>query len=237
MIRIIALLSTLMFTHLSWSGFLGAGQSFTTSATFDEVENGLRVDFGSESTSWLDLEWNYVDFGTSEFNDPDFIPANEEEDTSANFENIGFGDVNRSQALFTGIQDLHTQGIGAGLKFKKIVNTWFTLYARASFLAWQADTTEVEIYGPRDPVDSEGDPVAPEDAFNKNPCNDSVNYCRRTFEGKSHWGVDFWYGYGFMIQPVSWLSVRTEYAITELSAIDFPAATFEGINTSIQIHF
>ncbi|EAT13765.1 hypothetical protein HF888_10010 [Bermanella marisrubri] len=235
MMRIIISIACLFLALPSQAGYLGAGYSLTSTNSYDEVDDGYRFDFGTELTDWLDLEWGYINYGESRFDDPTYIPADEDNDEAARFENIGFGDFGGNE--FNGITSAETQGISAGLKFKKSVNNWFQLYARVSFLAWQSDTTRVTIFGAETPVDADGNEVNDlADATNINDCG-TTSYCRLTEEGESHQAVDFWYGYGFILKPFSWVSFRTEYAIVTMNAIDYPKNTFEGITTSLQIHF
>ncbi len=227
-----------------FAGFIGAGSIINSSVTFDKQDNGLRLDWGSNASKSIDLEWSYIDFGNSHYDDPTYVEANttDSDDTndSPNFEDIGFGNVSRSQGTYKGISGLHIQALSAGLKFKQDANDWLQFYARASFLAWQADSTNIEIYGPREGLNDAGDPLGgadPSTASNLNPCG-HLEFCRvADIEGKTHWAVDFWYGYGLLMKPYNWLAFRAEYSIVTLNAVDFPRAKLDGFTTSLEIHF
>ena len=240
------LVSSLLFLTMStpsMAGYLGGGAAFNVSKTFDEQETGFRVDFGANINDSLDLEWNYVDFGGSYYNDPtpvagitDDVDTDNDNDS---FTNTGYGSVSVRDggAEYHGISEIKTQGLGAGFKFKLPANDWLTLYARASFLAWKADTQLINVYTERDPLDGNGNPIDEANAVNQNPCNDSLAFCSEIVEGKTHWAVDFWYGYGFLMQPFSWMAIRTEYSITTLNAVNFPKSVIEGVTTSLEVHF
>ncbi len=228
-----------------FAGFIGAGSIINSSVTFDKQDDGLRLDWGSNINKHIDLEWSHIDFGSSRYDDPTYVAADitDTDDTNdtPNFENIGFGDVSRSEGSYKGISRLDIQALSAGLKFKKDATNWLQFYARASFLAWQADTTNIEIYGPRDGRDAEGELLAggvdPLTASNLNPCG-HLESCRvADIKGKTHWAVDFWYGYGLLIKPYDWLAFRAEYSIVTLNAVDFPRAKLDGFTTSVEMHF
>lgn len=230
-----------IFTLLSFNsfaGYFGGGVSHTKSESFDTQYNGIRVDFGANVNSFLDLEWNYIDFGKSSYDDPSYTAGNttntDTTDDDPDFTNTGFGIESNSR--FFGLKDIRTQGLAGGLKFKKSINTWIQVFARASLLAWEAKTTQFSLYAPVEPEDDTGNPVSEALATNASPCG--FDLCRTNDEdGKAHWAVDFWYGYGVLIKPVSWLALRAEYSFTTLDAVDFPRGKMEGLNSSLEIHF
>jgi opacity protein-like surface antigen len=232
----------------SHAGFIGGGHLFTDTETFDMQEEGARVDFGTNINSGLDLEWGYVEFGKSTFNRPDYKEGNTVDFDSNNddesFKNIGFGRITSSSSeggkTYRGINSILTNGLSAGFKLNLRANDWLTLYGRASFLAWKAETTLIEMYAERNPLNDSGDTVAPEDATNLNPCGTlggEGQRCEIVSDGKDHWAVDFWYGYGVLLQPYSWMAIRTEYSIVTLNAVDFPKSVLEGFSTSLEVHF
>lgn len=242
--RLLLFIGLLFISLTGHAGYFGAAQNFNSSATFDEQDDGFRIDFGSNVTPWLDLEWSYIDYGYSRFNDPDFVLGDvDDEDDKDRFENIGYGDdsVNEQVARFEGLTNLRTQGVAAGLKFKKSVNKWVQIYARASFLAWHSESINVTIFAPRPGFDSDGNELpegSTDTPTNLNTCG-TVSYCRieDTNNSKNTWAVDFWYGYGAIIKPYSWLALRAEYSIVTLNAVEFPKGKLEGFSTGLEIHF
>ncbi len=233
----------------SEGGYVGVGTAFNSSETFDSQDTGLRLDWGATITDGIDLEWSLIDFGKSYFDDPTFIePDLTDSDTSNDspqFTNIGYGTVSTAGGgSYQGISNLHTLGLSAGLKFKKRVNDWIQIFARASFLGWQANTSMVGIYGETQATyatsDADGNALPAGDTSiitNYNPCGHN-GFCRAVEEdGKTHYAVDFWYGYGLMLKPYNWLVLRAEYSTTTLNAVDFPKSTLEGITTSMEIHY
>jgi opacity protein-like surface antigen len=240
----LVLISSAFISHSAHAGYFGAAHSFNSSATFDEQDDGFRVDFGSNATPWLDLEWSYIDYGESRYNDPSFTEGDiDDNDDNGSFENIGYGEqsVNEKVARFDGLASVRTQGISAGLKFKKSVNDWMQVYARASFMAWQAESISMTIFAQRPAFDSDGNELpenSTETPNNLNDCN-TTTYCRieDTDNPKSTWAVDFWYGYGAIFKPFSWLAIRTEYSILTLNAEAFPRGKLESFSTGLEIHF
>jgi len=237
-----------VLSSASHSGYIGGGQLFTTTETFDTQEEGFRVDFGANINSFLDLEWGYVEFGESAFNRPDYVPADltdsDQDNDQESFENLGFGGISSSSSeggqTYTGINTLASSGLAAGMKFKLQANNWLTLFSRVSFLAWKGETTLIEMYAERDPLNESGDPVSEDLATNVNPCGNlgaNGDRCEIVSEGKTHWAVDFWYGYGAIIQPYDWMAIRAEYSIVTLNAVEFPKSVLEGFSTSLEIHF
>lgn len=234
-----------MLPPLSHGGYFGASESMNTSASFDQQDNGFRVNFGTSATSWLDLEWSYMDFGYSRYNDPEFVLGDTEDDNDVDrYENILFGSqiVNDEKAEFSGISKLRTRGLSAGLKFNKPINSWMNLYARASLMAWEAESIALNIYAPRKAFDEDGTEITDISdaslAANLNPCS-SLDFCRieDTANPTQTWAVDFWYGYGFTIKPFDWLAIRAEYANITLNAIEFPKAKLESFSAGLEIHY
>ncbi len=222
-------------------GYIGAGHSTNSSVTFDKQSDGLRIDWGTKASSNIDLEWSYIDFGDSTFNEPDYISSAESErdDGLDTYENLGFGGLSRSDdnITYSGINSLHAQGVSAGLKFKLNANNWLQLYARASLLIWQATSQTIELSEGREAVivdeDESGNPITPI-TTNLNACD---NLTRCVQEGTKFEAVDFWYGYGFIAKPLEWLAIRAEYSTVTLNAINFPKGKLEGVNASLEIHF
>lgn len=226
-------------THQAQAGFFGGGVSSNTSKTFDHQQDGFRVNFGSHINSALDLEFNYVEFGSSSFDDPSHVPPDlDDVDDIGTFENIGFGGISSSEGglKYTGIESLDTFGISAGLKLKKNVKSWLQVYARASFLAWESQVEQFELYSEREPLDDDGDSTSADNATNQTPCG-SLAECRWKIEDKKVQALDFWYGYGFIIKPASWIAIRTEYSTITLNAVDFPKSVLEGLSANLEIHF
>ena len=242
--KLLLFISLIITSFAANAGYFGAAQTFNSSATFDEQDNGFRIDFGSDTTPWLDLEWSYIDYGYSRFDDPDFVLGDPDDDGDEDrFENIGFGDdsVNEQVARFEGLTNLRAQGISAGLKFKKDINNWMKVYARVSFLAWHSESINVTIFAPRPGFDSDGNELPEGSTETPNNLNDcgTISYCRieDTDDVTETFGVDFWYGYGAIFKPYSWLAIRTEYSIVTLKAVDFPKGKLEGFSAGLEIHY
>ena len=234
-----------IFTLLSlnsYAGYFGGGISHTKSESFDTQYNGIRVDFGANVNSFLDLEWNYIDFGKSFYDDPTYEEGDTSDSDTSNddgrFINKGFG--KSGSTSYVGLSDLHTQGLAGGLKFKKNVNDWVQVFARVSLLAWESKTNQFEMHIAEAPEDAVGNIISGADtsaAVNRNSCG-HFEFCRSENEaGEPHWAVDFWYGYGLLVKPVSWLALRAEYSFTTLDAVDFPRGKMEGLNSTLEIHF
>lgn len=238
------LITTVIFSHSAQAGYFGASHSIHSSASFDEQDDGFRVDFGSKVTPWLDLEWSYIDYGYSRYNEPNFVEGDPDDaDDNGYFDNTGYGNqtINEQRARFDGIANIRTQGIAAGLKFKKSINNWMQVYARVSFMAWESKSINMTVFAPRPAFDSDGnelDPNSTETPSNLNDCG-TLDYCliKDDNNPESTWAVDFWYGYGAIFKPFDWLAVRTEYSIVTLNAEAFPRAKLETLSTGLEIHF
>jgi len=243
--KLLTLISLLFLSQTPLAGYLGTSASINASANIDKQDNGFRINFGSDTTSWLDLEWSYVDYGQSSFNDPEFSLADEDNpDDVDQFKNFHFGSqyVNDETAEFSGLAHMHTRGLSAGLKFKKNLTNWLDIYARASLMAWETTSIPVSIYAPRAAHDEDGNPLTDSDnseaAANLNPCG-TLNFCRIEDTGNpvQTWAVDFWYGYGTTIKPFDWLAIRAEYSVITLNAVDFPNATLESFSAGLEIYY
>jgi hypothetical protein len=238
-LRLFNFITLLFISSSSFAGFIGGGVSFNSSKTFDKQKDGFRLDFGSHASSVVDLEFSLVDFGESSFKDPTYAEAETTVDTDlGSFENTGFGSVSSSDGglTYSGISQLNTVGIGAGLKLKNNMNNWFQVYARVSFLAWESITENIQVYGTRNPESAQGDLVIADNAVNQNPCG-HLSVCIQYSGESKHQAVDFWYGAGFIMKPLSWLAIRTEYSIITLNAVDFPKSVIEGVSASLEVHF
>lgn len=237
-------LSALASTTFAGGGYLGLGTSLNNSNDFDHEDDGLRVDWGAKIHPNLYLEWNYVDFGKSIYNDPTFVPGNEDDDDEdndlADFTGTRFGEVNRGQGRYTGFSDVHVKGIATGLKWHGGMTESVRVFLRTSLLAWQGSSTEITIEGPRVPSDADGDPLPdgadPSTAENQNSCG-NFSYCRIEKEGKTYWAVNYWMGAGFSYQPLSWLQFRAEASTITVKAEGFPQATYESIGATMELHF
>ena len=237
--RLITFTALIAISGFAHAGFFGGGVSSNSSKSFDHRTDGFRVNFGSHINSALDLEFNYVEFGTSSYDDPEILPPETDAlDDNGSFENIGFGSVSRSSGglKYTGIDSIDTFGVSGGLKIKKDINNWLQVFARASFLAWESTTEDFELYGTRKPENDEGDSVTEANATNQTPCG-TLGTCRQSLGSKKHQALDFWYGYGIIMKPTSWIAIRAEYSIVTLNAVDFPKSVLEGLSTSLEIHF
>ena len=95
--RLITFTALIAISGFAHAGFFGGGVSSNSSKSFDHRTDGFRVNFGSHINSALDLEFNYVDLGTSSYDDPTYAPADtSDEDSNASFENTGFGETTSS---------------------------------------------------------------------------------------------------------------------------------------------
>lgn len=239
-------LSALASTTFAGGGYLGLGTSLNNSNDFDHEDDGLRVDWGAKIHPNLYLEWNYVDFGKSIYNDPTFVPGNEDDDDedndSATFTGTRFGDVRGTSgdsAAYVGLNDVQIEGIATGLKWQANIVESTQIFLRTSLLAWKGTTTELQIFGPRSP-ELNGDPLPdgadPSTADNLNPCG-TLSYCRIEKEGKTYWAVNYWMGAGFSYQTLSWLQFRAEASTITVKAEGFPQATYESIGATMELHF
>lgn len=235
------LLLSMLFAPTAMAGYLGAFESLNKSASFNHQENGIQVTFGSDTEDWLDLEWSFVDYGYSSYDDPTFRLADPSDpDDFDRFEGFLYGNqiVNEETAEFSGIAKLRARGVSAGLKFKKNLTSWLDLYARVSLMAWEAESISLSIYEAREGFDSDGNSADEEFADNINPCG-TLDFCRiEDPENPVHtWGVDFWYGYGATIKPFNWLAFRAEYSVITLNAVNFPNAKLESFMAGLEFYY
>jgi len=241
---LLALVLSALTSVATANGYLGIGTSLNNSNDFDHEDDGIRVDWGAKVHPNLYLEWNYVDFGKSIYNDPTFVPGNEDDDDEdndlANFTGTRFGTVNRGRGIYSGFSDVHVKGIATGLKWHGGVTKDLRVFLRTSLLAWQGTSTEIDIYGADAPKDADGDPLPdgadPAEAVNENPCG-NFSYCRLERTGKTYWAVNYWMGAGFNYQPLSWLELRAEASTITVKAEGFPQATYESIGATVELHF
>lgn len=172
---VLVFISGTLFSFHVHAGYFGAAHNINTSASFDQQDDGFRVDFGSNVTPWLDLEWSYIDYGYSRYDDPTFKEGDPDDiDDNGSFENTGYGEqsVNEQVARFEGLANIRTQGLSAGLKFKKSVNDWMQVYARVSFMAWQAESISMTIFAPRPAFDADGNELPADSTDTPNNLND-----------------------------------------------------------------
>lgn len=223
--------------------YVGLGTSLNNTNDLDHENDGIRLDWGAKVHPNLDLEWNLVDLGESSYNDPTFVAGNtddtDEDNDRHTFKNTGFGEVNSSAGSYTGISKIHVKGLGVGLKWHGAYTSWLDIYARGSMLAWQGDTNSIEVYGEREALDSNGDPLpdgSSETPANLNPCG-HLNYCRIEETGKKYWAVNYWFGAGFVFSPLDWLKLRTEASSVILKAEGFPQVQYESIGATVEVHF
>jgi hypothetical protein len=213
-------------------GFMGLYAGSTSSLDADSTSNSFKILTGAHVTSRITLEFGYVNFGKTSYDDP--TPVN----TGNNKANISFkdgehgsvspgqlGDAtvvtdgkntydNKGNAQFNGISEFETQGALINLRYRLPINNEFDFFVKTGFFAWAADYQNINIVAEQ---------------------NGTIT--RTETKSSQTSGANTISGAGFIYRPIPQLSIRTELETTAISSIDMPRTRLQNITLGVNWEF
>lgn len=213
---------------------MGAYLGSVSSLDADSTSSSFKILTGAHVTSRLTLEFGYVNFGTTSYNDPSAI------NQGNNRANISFRDAkhgsvspgalgdptpvsgsastydNKGNAEFNGISEFTPEGGLINLRYRFPMNDEIDFFVKTGFFAWAADYQYIKI------VAEQG----------------NANNIIRTEEKASQAsGVNTISGAGFIYRPIQQLSIRTELESTAISSAEMPRTRLQNISLGLNWEF
>lgn len=206
-------------------GFIGAYAGTASSLDADSTSNTFKILTGAHVTSRITLEFGYVNYGATTYDDPVAINlGNDKANISfkdASHGGISFGQLGdatvvendkdtydaKGDAEFIGMSEFTPQGGLINLRYRFPMSDEFDFFVKSGFFAWVADYKTIKIVASQ----SEG--------------------ITKTDERSSQTsGVNTISGAGFIYRPIPQLSLRTELESTAISSGEMTRTRLQNIS-------
>ena len=216
----------------SEGGFIGAYIGNSSSLDTENSSESFKILTGAHITSRISLEFGYVNFGDTSYNDP--APINTGTDNSnISFKDAGHGSIsfgqlgdvtdvpggkdtydNKGSSSFTGISKFAPEGGLINLRYRFPILDSLDFFVKTGFFAWAADYESIKITASQDGT------------------------IIRTDEKKTQTsGVNAISGGGFIYRPIPQLSFRAELESTAISSGDMPRTRLQNISIGANWEF
>ncbi len=206
-------------------GFVGAYTGVTSSLDADKTSSSFKILTGAHVTSRISLEFGYVNFGATSYNDPTAINT-DTSNSNISFKNashgsISFGQVgdsvpdtngkntypNKNPSSFTGISEFTPEGALINLRYRFPILDSLDFFVKTGFFAWAADYQTIKIT-----ADKDGNIVRSEQRESQTSAVNAIS------------------GGGFIYSPIPQLSLRAELESTAISSGDMPRTRLQNIS-------
>ena len=213
-------------------GFIGAYAGVASSLDADSTSNTFKVLTGAHVTSRITLEFGYVNYGPTAYDDP--IATNTgTNNASISFKDAGHGSISFGQpgdatdvpngvdtydakgdSEFIGMSEFTPEGGLINLRYRFPMGDEFDFFVKTGFFAWVADYKTIKIVATQD----EG--------------------ITKTDERSSQTsGVNTISGAGFIYRPIPQLSLRTELESTAISSGEMTRTRLQNISFGVNWEF
>lgn len=208
----------------SEGGFIGLHTGISSSLDADKTSSSFKILTGAHITSRITLEFAYVNFGATSYNDPEAINVDYNK-SNISFRGADHGTVSpgqigdatpdangkneyrdKSPSNFTGISEFTPEGALINLRYRFPIMDNFDFFVKTGFFAWAAHYKTVKITADKDGGITKID----ED------------------EGQAS-AVNAISGGGFIYTPIPQLSLRAELESTAISSGDMPRTRVQNI--------
>lgn len=236
--RIKALSASLLAIALSSNayaledGFMGLYVGSTSSLDADSTSSSFKILTGAHVTSRITLEFGYVNFGKTSYDDPSAI------NTGNNKANISFRDAahgsvspgqlgaanvidggkdtydEKGKAEFNGISEFNPEGALINLRYRFPMTDEFDFFVKTGFFAWAADYQNIKI------IAEQGGQTT-----------------RTETKSSQTSGANTISGAGFIYRPIPQLSIRTELETTAISSAEMPRTRLQNITLGVNWEF
>lgn len=228
----LTLLSTTLFaltlsatTLANEDGFIGAYAGVTSSLDADKTSTSFKILTGAHVTSRISLEFGYVNFGNTRFNDPKAINVDNSK-KSISFSDAAHGDLslgqigdptpdangkntypNKDSSSFTGMSEFAPEGALINLRYRLPLLDGFDFFLKTGFFAWAADYKTIKITANKD--------------------GDITRIVEKESQASA---VNTISGGGFIYSPIPQLSFRAELETTAISSTEMPRTRLQNIS-------
>ncbi len=213
-------------------GFIGAYTGISSSLDADKTSSTFKILTGAHITSRLSLEFGYVNFGSTNYNDP---TATNTGNNSSNisFKNASYGTIiygqlgeattvatgpdtydNKGSSSFTGMSEFEPEGALINLRYRFPIIDSVDFFVKTGLFAWWADYTTIKITA------SQNDPIVR--AEEKSSQTSAVNAIS---------------GGGFIYRPIPQLSLRAELESTAIGSAEMPRTRLQNISIGANWEF
>ncbi len=214
--------------------FIGGYVGAVSSLDADSTGSSFKILTGAHVTSNITLEFGYVNFGSTKYDDPSAI------NQGTNRANISFRDAdhgsvllgqlgdptavpgaastynNKGDAEFNGISEFTPEGGLINLRYRFEINDQFDFFVKSGFFAWAADYQYIKI------IAAQGN---------------ASNVTRTEEKSSQASGVNTISGAGFIYRPIPQLSIRTELESTAISSAEMPRTRLQNISLGLNWEF
>ncbi len=213
-------------------GFIGTYIGASSSLDADSTSNTFKILTGAHVTSRITLEFGYINYGATAYDDPKAInlgtnKANISFDDAAHGA-ISFGQLGdatvvvdgkdtydgKGDAEFEGISEFTPEGGLINLRYRFPMTDEFDFFVKTGFFAWVADYKSIQITASQD------DGITTSDVKSSQTS-----------------GVNAISGAGFIYRPIPQLSLRTELESTAISSGEMPRTRLQNISFGINWEF
>lgn len=210
------------------NGFVGGYVGSSSTLDADKTSTTFKILTGAHITSRITLEFGYVNFGATSFNDPTAI------NTSNNSKNISFKDAShgkistgqlgdatpvtsgpdtydkKSSSSFTGIKKFTPHGGLVNFRYRFPIVDSVDFFIKTGLFAWVANYETIKITAKLNATTKD---LTPE-----------------TVERNETFGVNAISGGGFIYRPIPQLSLRAELESTAISSAKMPRTRLQNIS-------
>jgi hypothetical protein len=230
----IAILAITMSTHVfaTEGGFLGVYSGVSGSLDADRTSSTFKILAGAHVTSRISLEFGYVNFGATRYDDPTAINI-DDSDLNISFKNAKHGSIsagqlgaatvvtggrdtydNKGSSTFTGVNEFTPEGALVNLRYRFPILDSLDFFVKTGFFAWVADYKTTKIVANKDGI------------------------ITRTSEDDSQTSaVNAISGGGFIYSPLPELSFRAELETTAISSGVMPRTRLQNISVGANWEF
>lgn len=236
--RIKAISATLLAIALSSNsyaledGFIGLYAGSTSSFDADSTSTSFKILTGAHVTSRITLEFGYLNFGKTSYDDPSAINTDNSK-ANISFTDAAHGSVspgqlgdptvvdggkdtydNKGNGEFNGISEFNPEGALINLRYRFPLTDEFDFFVKTGFFAWAADYQNIKIIAEQ-----------------------GGNTTRTETKSSQTSGANTISGAGFIYRPIPQLSIRTELESTAISSAEMPRTRLQNITLGINWEF
>ena len=206
-------------------GFLGVYTGVSSSLDADKTSSSFKILTGAHVTSRISLEFGYVNFGATSYNDPTAINT-DNSNRNVSFKDAGHGSIslgqlgdptvvvegkdtydNKGSSSFNGISEFTPEGALINLRYRFPILDSLDFFVKTGFFAWVADYNTIKITS-----DKAGVIVRSEERETQTSAVNAIS------------------GGGFIYSPIPQLSLRAELESTAISSGDMPRTRLQNIS-------
>jgi hypothetical protein len=206
-------------------GFIGAYTGISSSLDADKTSSSFKILTGAHVTSRISLEFAYINFGATSYNDPTAINV-DTSNSNISFKDASHGTIshgqlgdsvpdvngrntytNKGSSSFSGISEFTPEGGLINLRYRFPILDNLDFFVKTGFFAWVADYKTIKIT-----ADKDGKIVRTDEKDSQTSAVNAIS------------------GGGFIYFPIPELSLRAELESTAISSGEMPRTRLQNIS-------